>query len=287
VAFGAPAQSASPRRGGTELGPAAIRETSCGLLETYIASPSRTALDLATGTARRLRALDTSLDMGDLACTGQICAADIADITQATTSIVAAGGLPVVLGGDHRVFEGLCAGVSDSTGGPAILSISNNLTLPATVDSAPLPLASMAAGDEGSHPLMCVGVNGLQSGEAWLAFQRSGGHLVTADELHDTPHVAHETIHRFVGAQRSLACCIDLEVLDSGHAAGTPGVNVGGMTPEQLVDLLAAIDMTQSLSGIAITNVAPKLDARGLTELAAAEALLSALRGLLFDEVAP
>jgi agmatinase len=255
-------------------------------LEAYVASPSRTAVDLATGSARRLRALDTSLDLGDLDCTGQICAADITHITQATTSIVAAGGLPVLLGGDHRVFEGLVAGVSDTGGGPAILSISNNLTLPTTVDGEPLPLANMATDSEGSRPLLCAGVNGLQSGEAWLALKQISGHIVTADELHDTPHRAHESINRFVGEQQSLVCCIDLEVLDSGHAAGTPGVNVGGITPEQLSELLAAIDFAKSLSGIAITNVAPKLDARGLTELAAAEALFSSLRGFLFDDVA-
>ncbi|MBT6275876.1 MAG: hypothetical protein HOI95_17295 [Chromatiales bacterium] len=84
---------------------------------------------------------------------------------------------------------------------------------------------------------------------------------------------------------RYLACCIDLEVVDSGHAAGTPAINVGGLTPEQLVDLLFEIDFSHSLCAVAVTNVAPKLDARGLTELAATEALLAVIGSHLFDKV--
>ncbi len=100
VAFGMPVQSASPRRIGTALGPAAIRETSSDALEAYRASPSGTVVDLATGRTRRLRVPDGSLDIGDLELNGQVSMDDIACIAKLTEAIAAQGALPVALGGD-------------------------------------------------------------------------------------------------------------------------------------------------------------------------------------------
>lgn len=287
VAFGAPLQSASPRRAGAEDGPAAVRESSCNLLQAYLASPSHTAVDFEAGTAWRLRESETISDLGDLDCGGQIVAGDIARIAQVTTRIVTAGGLPVLLGGDHRVFEGLVAGLGERQ--PAMLVISDKLTLPATIDGAALPIAALAsatARDEGTCPVLCVGINGLQPGHAWDALEHIGGRIVSADELHDSPRQAFTTIQSFLEEHAELICCIDLEVVDAGHAAGTPAINVGGLTPEQLTDLLASMDISDKLAGLALTNVAPRRDVRGLSELAAAESLLASVRRRMFDEVA-
>jgi arginase family enzyme len=114
---------------------------------------------------------------------------------------------------------------------------------------------------------------------------RIGGRIISADELYETRQQALETIDLFIKQNEPFVCCVDLEVVDAGHAAGTPSVNVGGLTPEQLIDLLSEIDISGSLAGVAITNVAPKLDGRGLTELAATEALLALLDSHLFDEI--
>ena len=75
-------------------------------------------------------------------------------------------------------------------------------------------------------------------------------------------------------------------VLDTGHAAGTSKVNVGGLTPEQLVELIGEIGRRE-LAGVVITNTASGLDHRGITEHAAAAGLLAAIRRYLFDEVPP
>ena len=312
VAFGAPVQSAHPRRPGTQSGPAAIRQASCDVLQTWLSSPSRGAVDLSTGNARRLRDLGTSLDIGDLECGGPISTASIASVAQATAAIIEAGGLPVLLGGDHRVFEGLVRGVQGSSNtsglssgplsgplsgprsGPlsgktgktaGIISFSDKITLPAAVDDEALPLAALASARDTDCPLLCVGVNGLQSGQAWEMLERIGGQIVSADELYEDHEQSLATINDFLGKHQSLVCCIDLECIDSGHAAGTPSINVGGLTAEQLIAVLAQSDLADALVGLAVTNVAPELDARGLTELTAAEAMLAALDSRLFDKV--
>ena len=287
VAFGVPAQSAPPRRAGAELGPLAVRETSCDVLQSYLASPSRTAVDLSTGSTKRLRDFGGSLDLGDLECDGQVSTTDIARIAQVTGAIVSAGGLPVLLGGDHRVFEGLVRGIQDGSTVPAIISFSDKIALPAAIDDAPLSLATLATAAEDPCSLLCIGVNGLQSAAAWGTSQSIEGRIITADELYEAREQALETIEGFIRRHRSLVCCVDLEVVDAGHAAGTPSINVGGLKPEQLIDLLSALDLSDSLAGVAITNVAPKLDARGLTELAATEALLALLDSKIFHEVTP
>lgn len=285
VAFGAPVESASPRRPGTTFGPSALRETSCDILQSYLASPSRTVVDLSNGRTKQLRDFSGSLDLGDLVCEGQVSTADIAQVAQVTAAIVGAGGFPVLLGGDHRVFEGFVRGVDDGSNALAIISFSDKVALPAAIDAAPLPLATLATVSEDRCPLLCIGVNGLQSGVAWEELESIGGRIISADELYEARQQACETINHFIKQNESLVCCVDLEVVDSGHAAGTPSVNVGGLTPEQLIDLLSEIDISRSLAGVAVTNVAPKLDARGLTELAATEALLALLDSHLFNEI--
>ncbi len=286
VAFGMPVQPASPRRVGTALGPAAIRQTSCEALQAYRASPSRTVVDLSTGQTKRLRVPEGSLDIGDLEFNGQVSMHDIACIANLTEGIAAYGGLPVALGGDYRALEGVVRGLQSGANSPAIISISDKITLPAAVDDSPLPLATLVSDPtELSPPLLCVGVNGLQSGAGWKALERVGGVIVTAEDLYDSRATAVDAINRFIGDHQSLMFCLDLEVIDAGYAAGTPAVNVGGLTPEQLLDLLRQIDQPRELAGVVVTNVAPNLDARGLTELAATEALVALLDHHLFEEV--
>ncbi len=287
VAFGAPVQSVAPRRTGAEFGPSAIRETSGDILQSYLASPSRTVVDLSNGRTTQLRDIAGSLDLGDLECDGQVSTHDVVQIAQVAAAIVDAGGLPVLLGGDQRVFEGLVRGVNESAGARAIISFSDRITLPTAIDAGPLPIAALATASGDSSSVLCIGVNGLQSAADWVALDSIGGRIITADALHETPQQALETINLFIEQQGSCVCCIDLEVVDSGHAAGTPSVNVGGLTPEQLIDLLSETDISTSLAGVAVTNIAPKLDRRGLTELAAAEALLALLDSQLFLEVTP
>jgi len=285
VAFGATVQSAFPRRAGAELGPAAIREMSREALETYLSSPSRTAVDLNSGRMKRLRNLQSSSDLGDLECDGPVSSSHVAQIAEISAATRRSGSMPVLLGGDQRLFEGLVKGVQDGAIVPPILSISDKLSLPAATDSAPLALADVVVPANNSCPLLCVGVNGLQSSAAWEAMDRVGGSVVSADQIYDTPNQVRETIKRFIHSHKSLVCCVDLETLDAGHAAGTPALNVGGLTPEQLISMLSDIIPSGALSGVALTNVAPSLDARGLTELAAVEALMAVLDGELFTEI--
>jgi arginase family enzyme len=70
-----------------------------------------------------------------------------------------------------------------------------------------------------------------------------------------------------------VAVVLDLGVVDTGHAAGTPGLNVGGMSALDLLDTLRALAARARIVAMATIGLAPERDPRGHSELLAAEAL--------------
>ena len=116
----------------------------------------------------------------------------------------------------------------------------------------------------------------------------SGNHSVCTSASIDErgTKAVKDDIQAFLDKQGATILHVDMGVLDAGHAAGTPLPNVGGVTPEQLVELLGVIS-GHELAGAVITNTAPGLDSRGITEHAAAAGLLAAIGGHLLDEVRP
>ena len=167
-------------------------------------------------------------------------------------------------------MEALLDGLAAEGDAPACIVLSNKLI--------PVPNASNA------H--LFVGINGLQPATEWKTCRDAGGIVLSAEHIHlNGIEAAIDTIDAYVRMNERLAVCLDLEILDSGHAAGTPGINVGGLTPEQLTAMLSCIDLADKLAGIVAVNVAPALDPRGLTEFAAMEALLAILDTKLFEDV--
>ncbi len=248
---------------GTAAGAAALRRAAGERLAPYLASPSRTVVDLESGAMSRLRAAPDVVDLGDIA------RADAAPAVIA--HIAGASGVPVLLGGDLDAGTALVAQVSEAS---AVLVVSPNLAL-STPHMGP------------ERALCCLGVNGLQASAPWQAIRRAGGTVVTADTLHDHAAEASATLGDFLRTHERVVCLIDAGVLDTGHAAGTPGLNVGGLTPEQLPAILAAAPMRRRLAGAAVINAAPGRDARAITEQSLAAALLALLEPWLFDAVPP
>ena len=70
---------------------------------------------------------------------------------------------------------------------------------------------------------------------------------------------------------------------DSGYASGTPGMDIGGLTPKVFNGIVELLSSIKNVAGVAVVNCAPTLDARGHTEHLAAQALLSIMRGVIFD----
>jgi len=289
VVFGVPANSTLPRQAGCAGGPRAIRQATMSALASYFNSPSNTVVSLDTGKATRMRSDVNGVDLGDLADCTELSAETLQRIAHLTTAVVGEGGLPVLLGGDGRALNGLIDGLQSAAAPLGLLIISNRLDLPSARDLPRVAVSALLSADVGSKncSLLVVGANGLQPHSNLTSMQRLNGSFVAAEEIHERgTQVALDAIQQFANENDRIVCVIDAEVLDTGYAAGTPGLNVGGLTPSQLVEILSESSLVPQLAGICVSNVAPSLDARGHSQYAAAEALLAVLDERLFKEVA-
>ena len=288
VVFGVPAHSTLPRQAGCASGPRAVRQATMSALSHYFNSPSKTVVSLETGKATRLRSDACGIDLGDLANCTQLSAQALEGVAQLTAAVVDRGGLPVLLGGDGRALHGLIDGIQSSGIQFGLLILSNRLNLPSASDLTCATIQELLSTEPGSEncPLLILGVNGVQPISGWQAIQHLHGSVVAAEEIHEQGvQVAFDAIQQFVTQNDRIVCVIDVEVIDTGHAAGTPGLNVGGLTPLQLIEILSETSLAPQLAGICVSNVAPSLDARGHSQHIAAEALLAVLGEHLFKEV--
>jgi agmatinase len=228
------------------------------------------------------------IDLGDLADCTEVTIETLKQVEQLTARVHDQGGLPVLLGGDGRILEGLITGLQSSSSEFGLLVISNRLDIPRVNGLSSKALSSLLSVSTNSenYPLLILGANGIQPHENWKEIKKIHGNVISAEDIHEQGvEVALNAIQQFSLQNNQILCVIDAEVLDTGYAAGTPGLNVGGLTPLQLIDILSKANLAAKLVGIGVTNVAPLLDARGHSQYATAEALLAILGERLFEEI--
>ncbi|MFT5172421.1 MAG: arginase family enzyme [Gammaproteobacteria bacterium] len=268
--LGVPVEQAPGKAASAVDGARAIREASLSILQGYTASPSRTVRDPESGQTSQLKCPLCCVDLGDLVVDDARENSLLIDATSAAKQITAAGAVPVFIGGQRAVFCTLLDSIV-SRDNAALLLISHDLALPSHAKG--LPIASL-------------GANGLQGRAHWQRVTESGT-VISADQLHDEGvDGAVAAIAAFVAGYQSIYCLVDMAVLDTGHAAGTPDANIGGLSPQQLVDVVAKLNLSARLAGVAVTNVAPGLDLRAQTEFVAAQVLTTLLSHYLFAEPA-
>jgi len=288
VVFGAPTDSTLPRRGGCSNGPKAIRQATMNALTSYFNSPSKTVVSLDTGKTTRFKSEVIGIDLGDLADCTEVTTETLKQVEQLTAGVHDQGGLPVLLGGDGRILEGLITGLQSSSSEFGLLVISNRLDIPRVNGLSSKALSSLLSVSPNSenYPLLVLGANGIQPHENWKEIKKIHGNVISAEDIHEQGvEVALNAIQQFSLQNNQILCVIDAEVLDTGYAAGTPGLNVGGLTPLQLIEILSKANLAPKLVGTCVSNVAPLLDARGHSQYATAEALLAVLGERLFEEI--
>ena len=288
VVFGAPTDSTLPRRSGCSNGPKAIRQATMNALTSYFNSPSKTVVSLDTGKTTRFKSEVIGIDLGDLADCTEVTIETLKQVEQLTAGVHDQGGLPVLLGGDGRILEGLITGLQSSSSELGLLVISNRLDIPRVNGLSSKALSSLLSVSPNSenYPLLIVGANGIQPHENWKEIKKIHGNVISAEDIHEQGvEVALNAIQQFSLQNNQILCVIDAEVLDTGYAAGTPGLNVGGLTPLQLIEILSKANLAPKLVGTCVSNVAPLLDARGHSQYATAEALLAVLGERLFEEI--
>ncbi len=214
-------------------------------------SGPRSGTSLAPDALRKMTGqLGTALpangrDLGNLDLSGDWSDA----LKQLVTQMVENGVVPVVLGGASDVATPLLE------------------TLPDLPVVAAMPLARRDLTDRPANTIW-LGLNGGQPADVWDQISQRSMFRRTARQLD-------EGLTGLPECPESAVLWIDMSVIDLGHAAGSVGLNPAGVKPETLVSVIGA--MSCNWQAIVITGLAPALDTRGMSELAAIETLNAAL----------
>lgn len=255
VLYGAPFDSTTSYRPGARFGPSAIRHESFGL-ETY--SPYQNA-DLT----------DFDIfDSGDLElCFGSSEAA-LADIEARAAEILHDGKLPLLLGGEHLVTLGAVRAVAEKYPGLHIIHFDAHADLRDDYLGAKLSHACVLrrcheiVGDGRIHQF-CIR-SGDRS-EFEFAKQHTDMHRFDFSGLE-------ELTKRLAKAGTPVYLTIDLDCLDPSCFPGTGTPEAGGVSFMELLNAIRTVTKA-NIAGADINELAPMLDASGVSTAAACKVL--------------
>lgn len=232
--------------------PTAIRDASIG----FAAQLAHHDFDLG-GTMTTVGVVD----VGDLATKVDTPAENRAAIEQAVAGIVAAGAMPVVLGGDDSVPIPALAGFAGA--GPIeVLQIDAHADWGDRIRGNPLGYGSpMRRAAEMTHVtgMVQVGLRGLGSGKAWqIEDARAwGSHLVTSRTFHRDG--AGAAVAGLTPGAR-VVISLDCDGIDPAAFPAVAMPTAGGLSYDDIVDLLHATAERATIAGIIVAEYVPDRD---------------------------
>jgi agmatinase len=279
VIVGAPMDELTSDAPGTRFGPRAIRAASCA------AGPHLEAGVDALRDALRV------IDFGDAAILPADPVGSHAAIEAIVGDVLAAGALPVVLGGDHSIAEPdirACAAVH----GPVGLIHFDTHT-----DTAPLCFGAelshgspmyrlVESGHVDPERYVQIGLRGYWPGEQEFAWQQERG--IVSLFMHDIRRrgidaVVAEAIAA-VG-EGPVFLSVDVDVLDPAFAPGTGTPEPGGMTSGDLLVACREIAAQVALVGADVVEVLPdRIGSRDITALVAERIVREILTGVALQK---
>lgn len=273
--LGAPFDMGTQWRAGARFGPRAVREASTlfsfGHAGAYDHEDDTTYLDGA-----RL------LDIGDADIVHTDTARSHANIETGVRAILAAGALPVVIGGDHSVNIPCIRAFADH--GPLhIVQIDAHLDF---VDERhgvrfghgnPMRRAAEAAHVTGLSQLGIRNVSSTAK-EGYDAARAMGADILSVRQIRALGVEA--TLARIpAGARYYLT--IDIDGFDPSIAPGTGTPSHGGFLYYEVLELLAGLARRGTVVGLDLVEVAPDHDRSGTTAILAAQLLLNVIGRIL------
>jgi agmatinase len=280
---GAPMDDLVSDRPGTRFAPRAIRSASV---------PSGPHLEAGIDAFQALRIAD----FGDAPVLPADALRSHAAIEATVGQVLAAGAIPVTLGGDHAITEPAlraCAGVHGPVGmvhfdthtdtGAEVfgVEISHGTFIRRLVDQGHIDPARYAQ----------IGLRGYWPGEAEFAWQAERG--ITSLFAHDVRDLGiREVVRRAVaavGASGPVYLTVDVDVLDPaflGGGTGTP--EPGGMSSTDLLLAVRTVATELDLVGVDVVEVIPTaVGSADLSALVADRIVREALTGIALRRAAP
>ncbi|MEE0435388.1 MAG: agmatinase [Peptococcaceae bacterium] len=254
VIFGAPFDGTTSFRPGTRFGPAAIRAESDGI-ETYSPYQNKDLEDFAV------------CDTGDLLLPFGNTEAVLTQIEERTTEILAAGKLPVMIGGEHLVTLGAVRAMVKAYPDLHIIHFDAHADLREDYLGERLSHATVLrrchdlVGDGRIHQF------GIRSGER-EEFRFGMAHT----DFHPfNTRAVLETVMA-LGDKVPVYLTLDLDVLDPSLFAGTGTPEAGGIFFQELEEALLACEAL-NIVGFDMNELSPHYDASGVSTAVACKVL--------------
>ena len=277
---GAPMDEYVTHRPGARFGPRAIRTAIDGG-----GRPKAWHMDLGVDPFADLRVVDH----GDAEVVPGDPAASLVAIAAAVGSVVSAGAIPVVLGGDHSIAYPNVSAVAAALphGSLAVVQFDTH-TDTATENwgvtrAHGTPFRHLV--DEGVLPgerLVQIGLRGYwPNPEEWAWARGAGVRWHRMDDVagRGIDAVIDETLE-WIAPARHLFLSVDVDVLDPAFAPGTGTPEPGGMSTRELLRAVRKLTVARGLAGMEVVEVSPPYDHADITAMAAHRVVVDALAGL-------
>jgi agmatinase len=248
--IGAPTDDLVSDRPGARFAPRAIRAASC---------PPGPHLEVGLDAFAELRIVD----FGDAPVIPADAGRSHSAIQEMVRDVLAAGALPIVLGGDHSITEPevtACAAVHGPIG---LVHFDTHTDTGTQVFGAArshgTPMYRLVeAGWVDPKRYVQIGLRGYWPGEPEFAWQRERG--ITSFFMQDVRDQGIETVLERaleVVGERPVFLTVDVDVLDPAFAPGTGTPEPGGMTPLELLPAVRRVARELELVGADVVEVIP------------------------------
>ncbi len=268
--YGIPFDATNISRTGANYGPRGIREVSCQFL------PYNATLDFDL-----IEALNP-VDVGDCDIVLANAGKTFANAQKDIGAILAAGALPVTLGGDHSITIPAVRAVREKVADPGLVLIDMHLDTAPDVGGELLnhccPITR--AVDAGFDPakIALVGISGWMNPRTELDYCREHGiTIVWLEEIweHGTAWAVDKALGA-AGAGDGTYLSFDVDSLDAAFAPGTCCPSPGGLTTREAIELVRGVSRN-GLIGVDVVEAAPSLDGTPTTSLIAGRVAIEAM----------
>ena len=275
--LGAPFDFGTQWRPGARFGPRAIREAS-----TLFAFGHAGAYDHEDDVVYLPAATTRIVDIGDADIVHTDTIGSHANIEMAVRKILAAGALPVVLGGDHSITI------------PTIAAFSEEAPIHVVQFDAHLDFVDERHGGRFGHGspmrraaersyvsgLTQLGIRNVSSTarEGYADARRMGSDILSVRQIRQ---LGTKAVLARIPAGARFYVTIDIDGFDPSIAPGTGTPSHGGFTYYEVLELLAGLAKRGTVVGIDLVEVAPDYDHTGTTAILAAQILLNLIGRVL------
>ena len=271
---GAPTDDLVSDRPGTRFAPRAIRAASC---------PPGPHLEAKVDAFAELRVVD----FGDAPVLPADAARSHAAIEQTVGAVVAAGLIPIVLGGDHSIAEPDVRACAKRHGPVGLVHFDTHTDTGKEVFGVEVshgtPMFRLVRdGHVDPKRYVQIGLRGYWPGEAEFAWQADRG--ITAYFMHDVRDLGIDAVvERTVASVGAgpVFLSVDVDVLDPAFAPGTGTPEPGGMTSVDLLKAVRTVAAQLELVGADVVEVIPTaVGSADLTALVAERIVREILTGI-------